>query len=94
MNTMRNLVYRNPPAPGTSVDSIVLDLQNEQALAGNADALIDRLDALLFAGGLSAELRGIVRDAVNGIQPPTRTLDRARSAVYLLVTSPEFVVQK
>ena len=90
MNTMRSLVYRTA---GTNVDAIVLDLSPEQALAGDPDRLLDRLNAMLFAGAMSADLRGIVRDAVNAI-PASRPLDRARSAVYLLVTSPEYVVQK
>ena len=90
MNTMRALVYRTA---GTNADAIVLDLSAEQALAADADRLLDRLDALLFARAMSADLRAIVKEAVNAI-PATRPLDRARSAVYLLVTSPEYVVQK
>jgi uncharacterized protein (DUF1800 family) len=90
MNTMRSLVYRTA---GTNADAIVLDLSQEESLAGDPDRLLDRLNALLFAGGLSTELRAIVRDAVMA-SPATRPLDRARTAVYLLVTSPEFVVQK
>lgn len=72
---------------------IKLDLTAESALTNTPDALLDRLNLLLCAGGMSAELRTIVKDAVTAI-PSNRPNRRARAAVHLIVNSPEFVVQK
>jgi uncharacterized protein (DUF1800 family) len=89
-NTIRNLVYRGY---GSSADQIVLDFSAEQALAATPPLLVDRLDTLLFAGRLSSEARTIVVNAVAGVSE-SRPLDRVRMAVYLLVTSPEYLIQK
>jgi hypothetical protein len=74
-------------------DQLRPDYTRELALAATPDALLDRLDTLLFAGGLSADLRAIVRDAVLAI-PRREAERRVKSAVLLLVRSPEFAIQK
>lgn len=90
-NTMRRLVR---DAYGVSaLDKLRLDLGEELALAGDPAALVDRLNTLLFAGGLSPELAAIARDLVSEI-PPGESLRRVQAAITLLVISPEFVVQK
>jgi uncharacterized protein (DUF1800 family) len=89
-NTIRNLVYRGY---GSGADQVVLDFSPEQALASTPAQLVDRLNTLLFAGRLSADVRTIVVNAVTGVLE-TRPLDRVRMAVYLLATSPEYSIQK
>jgi uncharacterized protein (DUF1800 family) len=89
-NTMRDLVHRGF---GSGVDQLRLDLAPEQTLAGTPGALIDRLDLLLLGGTMSPGLRAIVLDAVTAI-PAARALDRARLAVHLVLSSPEYLVQK
>jgi hypothetical protein len=76
-----------------NADHVTLDLTDLAALASTPSALIDRLDLILFGAALSPELRQIVLDAVMQI-PAAQPLKRAQTAVYLLATSPEFVVQK
>ena len=46
-----------------------------------------------MGGGMSSNMRTIVVNAVSQI-PAANTLERAQTAVHLLVTSPEFVIQK
>jgi uncharacterized protein (DUF1800 family) len=74
-------------------DRLRPDYSRELALAATPDALLDHLNTLLFAGGLSVELRTIVRDAVLSI-PRSQPERRVRAAVLLLVRSPEFAIQK
>ena len=74
-------------------DKLRPDYTRELALAATPDALLDHLNTLLFAGGMSIELRGIVRDAIVAI-PRSQAERRVRSAVLLLVRSPEFAIQK
>jgi hypothetical protein len=55
--------------------------------------LVDSLNVLLMSGQMSANMRSIVINAVTQI-PAANTLERAQTAVHLIVTSPEFVIQK
>jgi uncharacterized protein (DUF1800 family) len=89
-NMFRNLVYRGY---GSAEHQIVLDFAAEQALAGDPAVLVGHLNTRLFGGSLSREVRDIVVEAVTGVSA-SRPLDRVRMAVYLLITSPEYVVQK
>jgi uncharacterized protein (DUF1800 family) len=96
-NTVRELVYSGYqaayPGFGPVPEPVTLDVSIEQQLAATPEALLDRLDLVLLQGRLSRELRQIVLDAVSAL-PAADSLGRARLAVYLLATSPEFVVQR
>jgi uncharacterized protein (DUF1800 family) len=90
-NVMRSAVYRQPNA--SNPDAIVLDLSSQAALASNPAGLVDSLNVLLMSGQMSSSMRTIVINAVTQI-PATSTLERAQTAVHLIVTSPEFVIEK
>lgn len=90
-NRMRSTVYAQPSS--TNPDVLVLDLSSVAALASNPTALVDSLNNLLMGGEMSAEMRTIVINAVTQISA-ANTLERAQTAVHLLVTSPEFVIEK
>ena len=70
-----------------------LDLSELQALAGNPSNLVDRLDRLLLHGTMSDALRTSIIDAVNAVDPadPYR---RGQQALYLVVVSPQYQVQR
>ena len=89
-NRMRSNVYR---VPGSNPDSIILDLTSISALSSNPGALVDSLNNLLMSGEMSSAVRDIVVDAVTQM-PSNSPLERAQTAVHLLVTSPEFVIEK
>src|SRR5262249_40637733 len=78
---------------GPSSDRITLDLSTEQALAVDPAQLVDHLNALLMAGGMSQEMRNILVNAITQI-PATNVTERARTAIYLVVNSPEYAVDK
>jgi uncharacterized protein (DUF1800 family) len=90
-NTIRRLIRDR--YGWEDMDKLRLDLVEELALAGNPDALVERLNLLLFAGGMSAELSQIARNLVNEI-PADDPQRRVRGVINLLVNSPEFMVQK
>ena len=90
-NKMRSTVYQQPNP--NNPDAIVLDLSAQTALASDPTALVDSLNTLLMGGQMSASMRNIVINAVTQI-PAANTLERAQTAVHLIVTSPEFVIQK
>ena len=69
------------------------DLAGYLAVAGDASALADRLDRNLLAGTMSTAMRQAIAGAVNAL-PASDTLNRARTALYLVVSSPQFQVQR
>lgn len=93
-NFVNQLVYSSiAPAPpnrplGTSVDLTVFN-----SLAANPDQLIDALNNLLLHGSMSAEMRGNIQTAVAAL-PASNAIGRVRSAVYLILTSSQFQVQR
>jgi uncharacterized protein (DUF1800 family) len=90
-NRMRSAVYQQ--ASPSNPDTLVLDLSSLTALASNPAGLVDSLNPLLMAGQMSAGTRSIIINAVTQISA-ANPLGRAQTAVHLLVTSPEFVIQK
>jgi uncharacterized protein (DUF1800 family) len=89
-NYLRNAIYASL---GPSSDRITLSLASEQTRAADPAGLVDHLNSLLMAGGMSSNTRTILINALNQI-PATNTLERVRTAIYLVVNSPEFVVDK
>jgi uncharacterized protein (DUF1800 family) len=89
-NYLRTAIYGSL---GPSSDRITLNLSAEQTRASDPAGLVDHLNSLLMAGGMSSSSRTIIINAVTQI-PANNPLERVRTAVYLVVNSPEFVVDK
>ena len=89
-NFLRTAIYTGL---GPSSDRITLSLAAEQTRASDPAGLVDHLNSLLMAGGMSSSARNILINAVTQI-PASNTLERVRTATYLVVNSPEFVVDK
>ncbi|HEX5054675.1 MAG TPA: DUF1800 domain-containing protein [Planctomycetota bacterium] len=87
----RSIFERVLGDPASPQDEILLDLAPLTTLAADVDALIDRLDALLLMGSMSATLRSILH---SHLEVENDNKLRAQDALYLVVTSPEFLVQK
>jgi uncharacterized protein (DUF1800 family) len=71
------------------LESLTLNLTEALTLADDVDALIDHLDLLLAWGSLSSQTRSLVKAAVEG-QPTA--VARVRTAVHLIVESPDSIV--
>jgi uncharacterized protein (DUF1800 family) len=89
-NYFRTAIYGSL---GPSTARITLNLSNEIALAANPSQLVDHLNALLMAGNMSSEMRTLLINAITQI-PPNNPTERARTAIYLVINSPEFVIDK
>jgi len=74
-----------------------LDYTRELALATDVEALLTHLDVLLLGGTMSAEMRTELSNYVTSIPPEDGTpagAERVQEAVFLILVSPEFAVQK
>ena len=81
---------------GSALD-VTVALDAEAALSASApQALISRLDVLLFAGRMSSDLRRTTMDAMQGVPDwaANRHLACARVAIFVAMTSPEYLVQR
>jgi uncharacterized protein (DUF1800 family) len=68
----------------------------ELALAGDAAALVERLNRLLCAGQLSEATRSLITTTITGM-PGSGTTDktqRVQAAVMLVMASPDYLVQR
>ena len=91
-NFMRDGIYNGWQSVTPSRD-IKINPSAEQALAGNPTALVERVNQLLMAGQMPPAMKTIIVNHVGTISA-SNTLERARAAIHLTATSPQFCVQK
>ena len=96
--TVANFFYdqiflRNSTSTGLGEKIVVIDIDEEVALADDSEALVNRIADKLLAGQISADLKNEVITAIER-QPLTKPSNRVAEALYLVVTSPEFAVQR
>ncbi len=72
------------------------DYSAELAVAGNTTALVTRIAALLSAGNLSSDTRAGIQQAIEAMPSATNTdkLNRVKTAILLVMASPDYLVQK
>lgn len=89
--------------PGGSGRDVRTPYTAEIALAENVPGLIDRMDRVLLSGQMSSALRQRLTTALNGVAIPTTgtpaqidaaRLNRAKLAVFMTMTSNEYIVQR
>jgi len=73
---------------GTSIS-----LAGLQALAGTPQAMVDELNRTMMHGTMSASMQASIVTAVNAVAS-SNPLKRARTALYLVATSPQFQVER
>ncbi|MEO5960121.1 MAG: DUF1800 family protein, partial [Opitutaceae bacterium] len=94
-NELRNFILNTNTATTVAADNaLVLDYTYEQTLVGNASALFDHLGLMLTGGVLPAAVKTRLVTAFNALPTNTAALDKARSAVLMVVTAPSAAVQK
>lgn len=101
-NSLRTFIFAsNVPAANATATQIqqasatlMPDFAYEQTLVGNVPALLDHLSLVLAGGSLSAEARTRITAGLAALPATTSALDRVRSAVLLVMTSPNASVQR
>jgi hypothetical protein len=92
-NFVNTMVFSRIAVSANAPSGTAIDLSGMQALAGNPAQLVDALDRLLMHGAMSADMRQSIIDAVSAVAV-TNPLKRARTAVYLVATSPQYQVER
>ena len=77
-------------APNPPFGTVTLDTSDYAALAGDVDALLDRLNIVLMYGQLSDATRAAIRGVLVDINDLPF---RAKTAIYLILVSPDYAVQ-
>lgn len=70
-----------------------IDLSGLEPLASNPAAVVDALNAFFLQGRMSADARNAIIASTTAI-PAANTLARLRNALYLVVTSPQYLVER
>jgi hypothetical protein len=70
-----------------------LDFSAFQPLAEDPEELVHQLNTLMMSGEMSAEMRSAIVSAVGAVAR-SNSLKRVRTALYLIVTSSQFQVQR
>ncbi|MEO0699322.1 MAG: DUF1800 family protein, partial [Pseudomonadota bacterium] len=78
---------------------VELDYSAEVAIADDSEALVNRLDLLLSANQLSAEIRGLVQAGIDSIAIDADSeeedrLRRVHAGVLLVMASTDYLIQK
>lgn len=90
-NYLHRVVDRNAPVIWRYSASIRPNIANLIANAADTNAVLDELDLLLMSGSMSAATRAILKEALDQIDEPKAIAD---AALKLVITSPEYSVQK
>lgn len=102
---IRNGIFVNAPELPNNASSsnngydIKASYANELAIVADADALVARINLLMCAGQLSAATVKLIADAlkatpVTAASTDAVKLDRVAAAVFLVMASAEYLVQK
>jgi uncharacterized protein (DUF1800 family) len=73
--------------------NIPLDFSREETLAGDPTALVDHFNYLLMNGAMSSAMRTILINTVSQL-PADDPDQRIESTLWLILNSPEYVVEK
>jgi uncharacterized protein (DUF1800 family) len=77
-------------APDPPFGTVTLDLSDYTALAGDIDALLDRLNIVLMYGRLGDDTRAAIRGVLVDIND---LAFRAQTAIYLMLVSPDYAIR-
>jgi uncharacterized protein (DUF1800 family) len=92
LNFVNTMVYSRIAASANGAGTSI-DLSPQQPLAAASADLVNELDTRLLHGSMSAPMRESIAGAVNAV-PASDPLRRVRTAVYLVLTSSQYQVQR
>lgn len=91
-----NIIFTSAIAPDPTVYGATgtkLDLSAYQAVAANANALVERANRRLLAGRMSRAMKDAILSAVS-VLPASDLAGRTRTVLWLVMTSPQYQVER
>ncbi|MEZ5463814.1 MAG: DUF1800 domain-containing protein [Lysobacteraceae bacterium] len=89
--------YHNPPATDDS-DDMMVDLSTEEPFGDDPAALVSRYDLLFMNGWMSPAMRALLIEHLEAMSTdewhPDYRRERVQDALVLILTSPQYAVQK
>lgn len=92
-NFAAEVVYKRMSTSQDRPTGTWLDLSSIEPMAQSPYRLINSLEALMLAGNMSPDLRAVLTNALAAMTG-SDNLTRARRAVYLIATSPEYQIAR
>jgi uncharacterized protein (DUF1800 family) len=92
-NFVNTMVFARINTGANAPRGTSLDFTPWLPLAATPGDLVDSLDDLLLHGSMSDEMRQTIEQAVAAVTP-TNALKRVRTAVYLILSSPQYQVER
>lgn len=89
-----NVFSNHSDASNRGADTVLLQLEPAKAFAADPTALVGYLDRILMAGQMSAVMRTSLVNYLIPISDADGGTDRVLEALYLIVSSPEFALQR
>lgn len=91
LNFMRNAIPNGTGLRVNNVNDIRPDYTTELALVATPDKLVDHLNLILMQNTMSPTLRGQILGAIN---VNNTAINKVYLAIFLIMASPEYLVQK
>jgi uncharacterized protein (DUF1800 family) len=92
-NFAYQVIYRTMPTGLDRPTGTWIDLSGLEPIANDPTGLVDTLNGFGLHGRMSPEMRNAIITSVAAI-PASNPIGRLRNAIYLLVTSPQYLVQR
>ena len=80
--------------PDVGPNDISVNLARDMPLAATPSALVDRYDLLFLSRQMSPAMRQLLLSRLNAIPNSNGGRDRVQEALYFIMNSPEYIVQK
>jgi len=99
-NFLGGIVYyywRGNPDQNISPEDVLIDLARDMLIADTPAALVDRYNLLFMGGTMSTPMRSVLISHLGTLNDGNLTVrrrQRVQDALWLILTSPEYVVEK
>jgi len=93
MNFAYQVIYKAMSTNANRPTGTWVNLSGLESLASDPAALVDTLNAMGLHGRMSPEMRNVIVASVGAI-PASNPLARLRNAIYLVVTSPQYLIAR
>ncbi|GAB3359221.1 DUF1800 domain-containing protein [Lysobacter tyrosinilyticus] len=93
-NDLGKRIFSYVLGPNPNPADVLIDLSRDAKLAADPTQLVDRYNVLFMSGQMSDSMHSTLLDYLSGIDGSNQNPQRVQEALYLILNSPEYSVQK